>query len=271
MNEGVREGMMKFARFEHKGNVFLGTLKGEEITLLDGSPFDRYEETETIYPLSEVKLLPPVIPTKIVCIGLNYREHIEEIGASIPEEPSIFLKPPSSLVGHEDVIIYPPRAERVDYEGELAVVIREELKGVPEDAILQYVLGFSCFNDVTERALVMKDQRFLTIAKGFDTFSSLGPYVVTGLDPNNLTVKTYMNGKLMQDDNTRNCIFSVQQILHYISQCMTLYPGDIVTTGTPRGVAPMKPGDVVEVEVEGVGRLRNTVRAAESEGKEVIF
>jgi len=215
---------MKFARFEHKGNVFLGTLKGEEITLLDGSPFDRYEETETIYPLSEVKLLPP-----------------------------------------------PPRAERVDYEGELAVVIREELKGVPEDAILQYVLGFSCFNDVTERALVMKDQRFLTIAKGFDTFSSLGPYVVTDLDPNNLTLKTYLNGKLMQDDNTRNCIFSVQQILHYISQCMTLYPGDIVTTGTPRGVAPMKPGDVVEVEVEGVGRLRNTVRAAESEGKEVIL
>ena len=255
---------MKFALFEYQGDIFLGMLKGEEITVLDGSLFDRYGETEAHYPLSGVKLLPPVIPTKIVCVGLNYRGHIEEIGAEVPEKPSVFLKPPSSLIGHEDAIIYPRNAERVDYEGELAVVIKDKMKDVPEDETLEYVLGCSCFNDVTERALVMKDRRFLTIAKGFDTFSAFGPYVVTDLDPNNLTVKTYLNGKLMQHDNTKNCIFSVQHILHYVSQCMTLYPGDIVITGTPKGVAPMKPGDVVEVEVEGIGRLRNTVKATEA-------
>jgi 2-keto-4-pentenoate hydratase/2-oxohepta-3-ene-1,7-dioic acid hydratase in catechol pathway len=255
---------MKFARFEYKDDVLLGMVEGEEITVLDGSFFEGYEETETHYPLSDIKLLPPVIPTKIVCIGRNYRGHIEEIGAEVPEEPEVFLKPPSSLIGHEDAIIYPRNAERVDYEGELAVVIKDTMKDVSEDKALQYVLGCSCFNDVTERALVRKDPGLLIVAKGFDTFSALGPYVVTDLDPNNLEVKTYLNGKLMQHDNTKNWVFSIQDILRYVSQCMTLYPGDIVSTGTPKGIAPMKPGDVVEVEIGGIGKLRNSVKAAEA-------
>jgi len=254
---------MKFARFEHKGEMYPGVVKEEEIVVLDGSPFDRYEETGTSYPLSDVKLLPPVVPSKIVCIGLNYREHIEELGARIPEKPHYFLKPPSSLIGHEDAIVYPRMAERVDYEGELAVVIRDTMKDVPENDTLKYILGCSCFNDVTERSFVAKDPLLLTLAKGFDTFSAFGPCVATELDPDNLEVKTYLNGKLMQHDNTKNCVFSVRYLLHYLSQCMTLYPGDIVSTGTPRGVAPMKPGDMVEVEVEGIGRLRNTVKAAD--------
>jgi 2-keto-4-pentenoate hydratase/2-oxohepta-3-ene-1,7-dioic acid hydratase in catechol pathway len=257
-----KEVMMKFARFAYKGNVFLGMVKGEEVAVLDGSLFGDYEETKARYQLGDVKFLPPVIPTKIICVGLNYRGHIQEIGADVPEKPSVFLKPLSSLIGHEDAIIYPRNADRVDYEGELAVVIKGTIKDVPEDEALQYVLGCSCFNDVTERALVMRDRRFLTIAKGFDTFSALGPYVVTDLNPNNLTVKTYLNGKLMQHDNTGNCIFTVQHIVSYVAQCMTLNPGDIVTTGTPKGVAPMEPGDVVEVEIDGIGRLRNTVKAA---------
>ena len=254
---------MKFVRFEYNGNVFLGVVNKEQVIVLDGSPFEAYEETRTRYPLSAVRLLPPVSPTKIVCVGLNYREHIEELGSDIPEKPSVFLKPPSSLIGHDDAIIYPRNAERVDYEGELAVVIKEKMKDVPEQEVLEYVLGCACFNDVTERTLVMKDRRFLTIAKGFDTFSSLGPYVVTGLDPNNLEIQTYLNGTLMQHDNTENCIFSVQHILNYVSQCMTLFPGDIVATGTPKGVSPMKPGDVIEVEIAGIGRLRNKVKGAE--------
>jgi 2-keto-4-pentenoate hydratase/2-oxohepta-3-ene-1,7-dioic acid hydratase in catechol pathway len=254
---------MKFARFEHKGTVSLGVVKEEKIILLHGSLFDTYEETGMQYALSDVKLLPPVVPTKIVCIGMNYREHIEEIGAEVPEKPHIFLKPPSSLIGHEDAIIFPRGAERVDYEGELALVIKDEMKDVPEDEALNHILGCSCFNDVTERAIVMKNTRDLILAKGFDTFSACGPYLVTNLDPNNLEVKTYLNGKLMQHDNTSNCVFTVQHILYHICQCMTLYPGDIVITGTPKGIAPMKPGDVVEVEVEGVGRLRNMVKAAE--------
>jgi 2-keto-4-pentenoate hydratase/2-oxohepta-3-ene-1,7-dioic acid hydratase in catechol pathway len=254
--------MMKFARFEYKGNVLLGMVKEEEITVLDGSFFEDYEETKTHYPLSDIKLLPPVIPTKIICVGLNYRGHIQEIGADVPEKPSVFLKPLTSLIGHGDAIIYPRNAERVDYEGELAVVIKDKMKDVPEDEALRYVLGCSCFNDVTERALVMKDRRLLTIAKSFDTFGALGPYVVTDLDPNKLTVKTYLNGNLMQHDSTDSCIFSVQHLLSYVSQCMTLFPGDVISTGTPKGVGPMKPGDLVEVEIEGIGSLQNTVKAA---------
>ena len=253
---------MKFTRFEYQGNALLGMVKGEEITVLDGSLFEGYEETKTHYSLSDIRLLPPVIPTKIICVGLNYRGHIQEIGVDVPEKPSVFLKPLTSLIGHGDAIIYPRNAERVDYEGELAVVIRDKMKDIPEDQALQYVLGCSCFNDITERALVMKDRRFLTISKGFDTFGAFGPYVVTDLNPDNLEVKTYLNGKLKQHDNTGNCIFTVQYILSYLSQCMTLFPGDIVSTGTPKGIGPMRPGDVVEVEIGGVGKLRNTVKAA---------
>jgi 2-keto-4-pentenoate hydratase/2-oxohepta-3-ene-1,7-dioic acid hydratase in catechol pathway len=231
------------------------------VVLLNGSPFDTYEETKVSYPLANVKLLPPVIPTKIVCIGMNYRGHIEEIGAEVPTKPMFFLKPPSSLIGHEDDIIIPREAERVDYEGELAVLIRDKIKDIPEDETLNHVLGYSCFNDVTERALAMKGMANLTLAKGFDTFSVLGPYLVMDIDPNSLEINTYLNGSLMQHDNTSNCVFSAQQILSYLSRCMTLYPGDIVATGTPTGISPMKPGDTIVVEVEGIGMLRNTVKS----------
>jgi 2-keto-4-pentenoate hydratase/2-oxohepta-3-ene-1,7-dioic acid hydratase in catechol pathway len=253
---------MKFARFEFKGKVSFGVVKDDRVIVLKGSILDRFEEGADRFPLSEVKLLPPVVPTKIVCIGLNYREHIEEIGAKVPEIPHFFLKPTSALIGHNDAIMYPGMAERVDYEGELAVVIREKMKDVPEEEALKYVLGYSCFNDVTERAFVSRDVLNLGMSKGFDTFACLGPYVATGLDPDNLELKTYLNGTLMQHSNTRNFVFSIRHLLHFISKCMTLLPGDIISTGTPSGVAAMKPGDVVEVEVEGVGKLRNTVRAA---------
>jgi 2-keto-4-pentenoate hydratase/2-oxohepta-3-ene-1,7-dioic acid hydratase in catechol pathway len=150
----------------------------------------------------------------------------------------------------------------VDYEGEMAVIIKDEMKNVPEEEALRYVLGCSCLNDVTERALVVEDPLMLSISKGMDTFGPCGPYVVTGLDPNNLSVTTYLNGEIVQQDHTSDFVFSVQYLLHYISRFITLYPGDIVSTGTPKGISPMKPGDVVEVEVEGVGRLRNSVIAS---------
>jgi 2-keto-4-pentenoate hydratase/2-oxohepta-3-ene-1,7-dioic acid hydratase in catechol pathway len=252
---------MKLARFEYEDTVSFGIVREQTVVLLNGSPLDTYEETPVCHPLADVKLLPPVVPTKIVCIGMNYREHIKEIGAEVPTKPMFFLKPPSSLIGHEDDIIIPRGAERVDYEGELAVIIKEKMKDVPEDEALSHVAGYSCFNDVTERAIAMKGMANLTLAKGFDTFSVFGPYLVTGLDPDNLEVRTYLNGGLVQHDNTRNCVFSAQQILSYLSQCMTLYPGDLVSTGTPKGIAPMNPGDIVEVEVEGIGRLRNTLRS----------
>jgi 2-keto-4-pentenoate hydratase/2-oxohepta-3-ene-1,7-dioic acid hydratase in catechol pathway len=251
---------MKFVRFEYEGNVSIGMVKQEKIIVLDGTLFDTHQETGVHFTLSDVKLLPPVIPTKIVCIGLNFPGRIRETGARFPEKPWFFLKPPSSLTGHEDPIIFPRVAECVAYEGELAVVIKDKMKDVPKNETLNHILGCSCFNDVTESAIVTKDIADITLAKGFDTFSAFGPCLVNDLDPNNLDVKTYLNGKPVQHDNTRNCVFSIQEVLHYLSQRMTLCPGDIVAMGTPSGIVPMKPGDVVEVEVEGIGRLRNTVK-----------
>jgi 2-keto-4-pentenoate hydratase/2-oxohepta-3-ene-1,7-dioic acid hydratase in catechol pathway len=256
----IKEDYMKFARFEFNGNEYQGVVRGEEVAVLKGSFLDRYEETGTLYPLSEVRLLPPVVPTKIVCVGQNYLGHIEELGVPVPKEPHVFFKPPSCLVGHEDAIIYPRGAERVDYEGELAVVIREKMRDVPEDEVINHVLGWSCFNDVTERALVSGSPFMLALAKGFDTFGPFGPYIVTDLDPDRLELKTYLNGKVVQQDNTKNCVFSVKKILSYVSSRITLYPGDIVSTGTPKGIGPMRPGDVVEVEIEGIGSLKNIVK-----------
>ena len=250
---------MKFARFLYEDKVFFGSVKKNKIAVLDGSIFGDFEETKVEYILSEVKLLPPVLPTKIVCFGMNYIEHIEEIGAKVPGNPHFFLKPPSSLIGHEDAIVFPRIAERVDYEGELALVIKKKMKDISEQASLDYLLGCSCFNDVTERAMVEKGLGNLSVAKGFDTFSVLGPFVVTDIDPNNLQLRTYVNGVMKQNDNTKNCVFNVQRLLSYLSECMTLYPGDVLTTGTPKGVGELKPGDVVEVEIDGIGRLRNSV------------
>ena len=252
---------MKFARFEYEDTIAFGMVRGEEIIVLHGTPFDSHEETGICHSLDEVKLLPPVIPTKIVCIGMNYRGHIEEIGATTPEVPMFFLKPPSSLIGHEQDIIIPRGAERVDYEGELAVIIKEKMKDVPEDEALNHVLGYSCFNDVTERNMVGNNPFLLSLSKGIDTFGPCGPYVVTDLDPNRLMLRTFLNGELKQQDNTENCVFSIQQVLSYISRYITLLPGDIVTTGTPKGIDPMQPGDTVEVEIEGIGILRNSVGA----------
>ena len=253
---------MKYARYSHDGQVHFGIVSGEDLLELDGSILGHPAETGKRYPLAEVDLLPPILPTKIVCIGQNYLEHIKEIGATPPEEPLYFLKPPSSLIGPGDAIVYPKTATRVDYEGELAVVIKKTMKDVPEEKAKQYILGYSCFNDVTERDLVAKNPFNLTISKSFDTFSAFGPYIVTDLDPDNLQVKTYLNGELMQDDNTSQCVFDVETLLSYLSRCLTLCPGDIVTTGTPKGIAPMEPGDVVEVQIEKTGTLSNTVKAA---------
>jgi 2-keto-4-pentenoate hydratase/2-oxohepta-3-ene-1,7-dioic acid hydratase in catechol pathway len=254
---------MKYARFEYEGDERYGIVEEEELLELDGSILGNPKQTGKRYQISAVKLLPPIMPTKIVCIGQNYLEHIKEIGSTPPKEPLYFLKPPSSLIGPAADIIYPRNATRVDYEGELAIVIKRNMKDVPEVQAKQYVLGYSCFNDVTERDLVAKAPLNLTLGKSFDTFSAFGPYIVTDIDPDKLQLKTYLNGRLMQNDNTSECVFNVQTILSYLSQCLTLCPGDIVTTGTPKGIAPMKPGDLVEVEIEKIGRLSNTVKNAD--------
>jgi 2-keto-4-pentenoate hydratase/2-oxohepta-3-ene-1,7-dioic acid hydratase in catechol pathway len=250
---------MKLARFAHQDQTFLGVVGDESVEVVEGSFLEEYHPTGDHYPLSDVRFLPPASPTKIICVAHNYRGLIQEIGEEFPAEPVFFLKPPSSLIGPIDPIVYPEGAERVIFEGELALVVKDRMKDVPENEALNHVLGYTCFNDVTERAMIERNQIDLTPAKGFDTFGPIGPWLVTDLNPNALDLRTSLNGKLLQEDNTANCIFKIEYILHYLSTIMTLCPGDIVSTGTPQGIAAMQPGDVVEVQIEGIGRLKNPI------------
>jgi 2-keto-4-pentenoate hydratase/2-oxohepta-3-ene-1,7-dioic acid hydratase in catechol pathway len=251
---------MKFVRYQIGERASYGIWEDAFIREISGSIFGKFEATSAKHKISEVRFLPPAEPSKILCVGLNFRDHIEELGDPIPKFPSHFIKPLSAVIGPEDPILYPKVAKRVDYEGELALVIKNRVKEVSPEKALEHVLGYTCFNDVTERELT-KVQGQLTRSKGFDTFAAFGPCIATGLDPSQLIVQTYLNGKKVQEDHTRNLIFSVPFLVHYLSQCMTLFPGDIISTGTPKGVGPMKPGDIVEVTIEGIGTLRNPLHA----------
>jgi len=249
---------MKIVRFFSDGETRYGLVKGEEIKEIQGNVFGEYRVTRKTYQLATVKPLAPCLPSKIVAIGLNYRDHAEEVKKALPEEPMIFMKPPTAVIGPEEAIIYPRMSKRVDYEAELGVVIGRTAKNVPEERALDYVLGYTCFNDVTARDLQAKDGQFAR-SKGFDTFAPMGPWIATGVDPRAVAVRSYLNGELRQNGNTKNLIFSVPFLVSFISRVMTLLPGDVIATGTPAGIGPMQPGDVIEIEVEGMGRLRNTV------------
>jgi 2-keto-4-pentenoate hydratase/2-oxohepta-3-ene-1,7-dioic acid hydratase in catechol pathway len=218
-----------------------------------------FEHREPRLSVEEVKLLAPVSPSKIVCVGRNYREHAAELGNKMPEEPLLFLKAPSSVIGPEERIELPEASQQVEHEGELGVVIGRKARNLSEtEDPLNYVFGYTCVNDVTARDLQRKDVQF-TRGKSFDTFCPVGPYIETSIDPANVTVTTRLNGELKQNGNTEDMAFGVAFLIRYISAIMTLYPGDLIATGTPAGVSRMKHGDVVEVEVGGVGILRNQV------------
>ncbi len=210
-----------------------------------------------------VKFLPPVKPTKLICIGVNYRDHAKEFGKEVPEEPIIFMKPESAVIGDSDPILLPPlppQSNRVDYEGELAVVIAKRCKDVSQEEAREFILGYTCFNDVTARDLQFKDGQW-TRGKSFDTFAPLGPYIVLSkqLNPENLKIETLLNGNVVQSSNTSNMAFNAFRLVEFISSIMTLKRGDVIATGTPSGVGALKPGDVVEVRIEGIGRLKNPV------------
>jgi 2-keto-4-pentenoate hydratase/2-oxohepta-3-ene-1,7-dioic acid hydratase in catechol pathway len=254
---------MKIYRFEHQDRILWGVLKEANLLPVSGSIFEKFRVRQRGIPISRVALLPPVMPTKIVGIGRNYRAHSRELGNPVPKEPLLFLKPPSSVIGPGGVISYPEMSERVDYEGELGVIIRKEARRLSDETdIGEFILGYTCFNDITARDLQTKDVQF-TRAKSFDTFASMGPCISTGLDPAGLRIKTFLNGKLRQSASTRNMVFPVEFLVRYISRIMTLFPGDVITTGTPEGVGPMVPGDRVDVQIEGIGTLSNTVARRE--------
>jgi len=216
-------------------------------------------DEDTWLTLSDVELLAPVVPSKIVCVGRNYREHAAELGNKMPDEPLLFLKAPSALIAAGDIIELPRASQQVEHEGELGVVIgRVASKIAADEDPLSYVFGYTCVNDVTARDLQRKDVQF-TRGKSFDTFCPVGPWIETELDPANLTVETRLNGEVKQKGNTADMAFSVSFLIRYISEIMTLYPGDLIATGTPAGVSRMKSGDRVEVEVTGIGVLVNEI------------
>jgi 2-keto-4-pentenoate hydratase/2-oxohepta-3-ene-1,7-dioic acid hydratase in catechol pathway len=238
-----------------------GVIEGEQIFEVR-DVFHAAERTDKKWPLSETKLLPPSEPSKIVCVGRNYAEHAAEMGNAPPKEPLIFLKPPSAIIAPEEPIVLTPLSERVDYEGELAVVLGKKCARLGEsEDVRPYILGYTCLNDVTARDLQKRDVQF-TRAKGFDTFCPFGPLIETDLDLRAATLETKVNGRIRQSAHASEMIFSVDVIIRWISQAMTLLPGDVISTGTPSGVGPLASGDVVEVIVSGIGTLRNPVAAA---------
>ncbi|MGB7292014.1 MAG: fumarylacetoacetate hydrolase family protein [Thermodesulfobacteriota bacterium] len=251
---------MKFLRFKNKeGNVSFGCIKDNKVFEILGDIFGVYDFTETAYDINEIKILAPCSPTKIVAVGLNYREHAEELKKKIPDEPLLFMKPSTAIIAHEDKIIYPSHmSSRVDYEGELAVVIGKETKWVNASEVSDYIIGYTCINDVTARDLQVKDVQY-TRAKGFDTFAPIGPVIETEIDPSDLEISTFLNDERKQHSRTSELIFNVPRLVSFISRVMTLRPGDIIATGTPSGIGPMKITDKIEIKVEGLGTLKNYV------------
>jgi len=251
--------VLKYCRYSAGGETRWGVLDQDTVTPLDGNPFDGPSSTAgDSLALSSVQLLPPCLPSKILGVGTNYRAHAAEMGKPIPDEPLLFMKPPSALIGHNQPIIRPSGSWRVDFEGELAVVIGRPARRVAEKDAFDYIFGFTVCNDVTVRDLQKKDGQF-TRAKGFDTFCPVGPVLAVGLDPADLRIRTWQNGALKQDSRTSDLIFSVARVIAVASRVMTLEPGDLITTGTPSGVGPIQPGDRVDIEVEGIGILSNPV------------
>jgi len=252
----------KLIRFvlHEKQQPSYGLVKDDTVSVLDGPPWGGGRETGATCTLQEAILRAPVQPSKIVCIGLNYHAHVaaSQSADKAPEYPLIFLKPPSSIIGPDEKIIHPEQSERVDYEAELGVVIGKQARTIGGEEALEYVYGYTCVNDVTARDLQKKDGQW-SRAKGFDTFCPVGPWIVTRLNYGDVLVEGILNGEVKQSGRTSLMIFDIPYLISYISSIMTLNPGDLISTGTPAGIAPMKSGDEIEVRVEGIGSLKNVM------------
>jgi 2-keto-4-pentenoate hydratase/2-oxohepta-3-ene-1,7-dioic acid hydratase in catechol pathway len=251
---------MRIARYSVDGETSFGIVDGETVAELVGHPFGSVELSGVRHPLAGVRLLAPMLPSKVVAIGKNYADHATEMGGDVPDEPLIFLKPSTSVGGPGDAIALPASSTRVDYEGELAVVIGRLCRDVPESRAAEVVFGYTCANDVTARDQQKSDGQW-SRAKGYDTFCPLGPWIETEVDPSDLRLTTTLSGEVKQDSRTSKIVHEVPALIAYITSCMTLIPGDVILTGTPEGVGPMQVGDEVSVEIEGIGRLTNPVTA----------
>ena len=260
---------MQIVRYERDGKSHYGIIEKTSVREVEEESFCAkgralvdvladLNYTGVTVPLNEVHIMPPCLPTKIVAVGLNYRSHAQELAMQLPEEPLLFLKPPTAVIGPDDYIYYPAMSHRLDYEAELGVVMGRKAKDVSIHEVDEYILGYTCFNDVTARDLQGKDVQF-TRSKSFDTFAPIGPWIETELDPADCRVESYLDGQLKQSGNTSDLVFPVHHLISFISSVMTLLPGDVIATGTPSGIGPMQVGNTVEVKIEGIGTLRNQV------------
>ena len=251
---------MRLVRFLARTKPAWGVVNGDELLELDGDFFTPFKTLKADHVFSQVRLLPPCNPSKVVAVGLNYRDHAHELGHAVPEEPVIFLKPATTIIGPGESVIYPAASSRVDYEAELGVVVKDRTRNISPEEAPDHILGYTCANDVTARDLQKKDGQW-TRAKSFDTFCPVGPWIETDLDPGDLLIQSYLNGERRQSSRTSQLIFNVHELVSFISGIMTLEPGDLIITGTPAGIGPMKPGDEIEVRIEGIGSLKNRIIA----------
>ncbi len=251
---------MKYVRFQQGETISYGLLEGNTIKVIEGDLFSVHTITDHKLSIDSVQLLAPCQPSKAVCIGLNYHDHATEMKLELPKNPLIFMKPSSCLTNPSGIIEYPSISSNLHYEAEMAIVIGKTARKIPAEKANDYVFGYTCANDVTARDIQMADGQW-TRGKSFDTFLPLGPCIVTDVDPHNLDIKLYLNNELKQSSNTCQLIFKVPELIAFVSQVMTLNPGDVIITGTPSGVGPMNVGDTVTVELSGIGKLVNTIVA----------
>jgi len=251
---------MKIVRYQVKKEPpRFGWILEDKVGFIEGDPFGEYRRMKADTPIEEVRLLAPCLPGKIVCVGRNYVEHTKELGNEVPKVPLIFFKPPSSVINPGDAIILPPQSQQVEHEAELVAVIGKRGRSILSEKARDYILGYTVGNDVTARDLQKSDGQW-TRAKGFDTFCPFGPWIDTDFDPADALVTSKVNGQPRQMGSTRDMVFGVGTLIAFISSVMTLEPGDLIFTGTPAGVGPLKDGDEVVVEIEGLGTLKNTAR-----------
>jgi 2-keto-4-pentenoate hydratase/2-oxohepta-3-ene-1,7-dioic acid hydratase in catechol pathway len=252
---------MRIVRYQSKdGLSHYGWIFENAVGPIEGDPFGEFRRLETDQSLAAVRLIAPFRPGKIICVGRNYVAHAKEHGAEVPEIPLLFFKPPSAVIGPGDKIVLPPQSEQVEHEAELGVVIGKRGRWIPAEDALDHVLGYTIGNDVTARDLQHRDDQW-TRAKGFDTFCPVGPWIQTDFDPADVLITCHVNGEMRQMASTRDMVFNVRQLIAFTSSIMTIEPGDLLLTGTPAGVGPLLPGDVVKVAIEGLGELENSVIA----------
>lgn len=250
-----------YVRYQHNNKTHEGYMKDGFVTKLEGSMFESPELSDEIVPASSVRLLPPCQPTKVVCVGLNYLDHAKEMNEALPEAPLLFLKPPTTVIAHEDDIVAPSNTGRLDHEGELAIVIGKKAKNISVAEAGKTIFGFTCANDFTARAIQLSDKQW-TRGKSFDTFCPLGPGIVSEINQKDAKIQLTVNGEVRQSSNINMFIFGIHEVVSYVSKCMTLLPGDVILTGTPHGVGPVNSGDVMSVTIDGIGTLTNALKIA---------